>query len=377
VRKNAGNNFSTQGKVYADTKPVARNTMPSFITALPLTTLLCISSFAQATDFSDLYDKTKSTVVLINTVQHVVEDTPKGITHDKARGLGSGVIINDNLILTASHVVHIADNIEVTTIDGQSYAAKVIASQPHADLAIIKIIDPPKQLISATIGNSDDIEIGEEVVIIGAPYGLSQTLTAGHFSGRRISDSNNNLLDLEFLQTDAPINRGNSGGPMFNDRGELIGIVSHIRSSSGGDEGLGFAASINMAVELFISSPLIWTGMEFVPVSDKLAEAINLPFNGGLLVQNVAYGSLGDSLGLLAGRIVGIIDGQKIMLGGDVIKKLGGQEISLTKQGMANASRYFSNLKESESITMTVYREGKEIQLSTQQHPVLLDQVLN
>jgi len=350
--------------------------MPQITTTLQLTALLLISGLVQATDFSDLYEKTKSTVVLINTVQHVVEDTRKGITHDKARGLGSGVIINDNLILTASHVVHIADNIEVTTIDGQRYAAKVIASQPHADLSIIKIIDPPNNLQSAIIGNSDDIKIGEEIVIIGAPYGLSQTLTAGHFSGRRISETNN-LLDLEFLQTDAPINRGNSGGPMFNDRGELIGIVSHIRSSSGGDEGLGFAASINMAVELFIRSPLIWTGMEFVPVNDKLAEAINLPFTGGLLIQNVAYGSLGDSLGLLAGRIPSVIDNQKIMLGGDVITKLGGQKISLSKEGMANASHYFSNLKKNEPITMTVYREGKEIQLSTQQHPLLLDQVLN
>lgn len=317
-----------------------------------------------ATDFTKLYKKVNASVVLIKTNQYVEKVTEKGVVQSQLGGLGSGVLVGDGIILTAAHVVHIADRINVETLDGKTYAAKTVSSIPMADLALIELIDPSKNLTIAKIGDSDAIDIGAEVFVVGAPYGLSQTLTVGHFSGRRNNDDPKELIKTEFLQTDAPINRGNSGGPMFNKKGEVIGIVSHIRSSSGGSEGLGFAASINMAKRLFLDNPPVWSGMEFVPMSETLADAINAPFPNGILVQQVAYGSLADSFGIQAGRIPAVITGKKVLLGGDVIIALGGQGVSVTPDGLQRARRYMNSLKEGQLIEMTVYRDGKQVQLT-------------
>ena len=329
-----------------------------------LLSLLLAPAISQATDFSKLYKRVSPSVVLIKTSQHIAQMTPQGVKHSKQGGLGSGVLLDQHLILTAAHVVHIADNIQVQTSDGQIYAAKVVASQPMADLAIISLLEAPGNLSPAKVGNSDKIDIGAEVIVIGAPYGLSQTLTVGHFSGRRQHDDAKDFLHTEFLQTDAPINRGNSGGPMFNTKGEVIGIVSHIRSSSGGSEGLGFAASINMAKRLFLESPLLWSGIEFIPMSDTLAEAINAPYPEGLLVQQVAYGSSADDFGLQAGRIPARLDGVEILLGGDVIIGLGGEPFSFTKGGHRKAVQYYESIEEGGRLEMTVLRMGKEVMLS-------------
>ena len=321
-----------------------------------------VSSYA--TDFSNLYKKVSPSVVMIKTNRYVEEVTEKGVVQTHQGGLGSGVLIEDGFILTASHVVHIADRIEVKTVDGKIYPARTVGSIPLADLAVIRLLDPPKNLPAARVGDSDAIDIGAEVFIVGAPYGLTQTLTVGHFSGRRASEGSNALIQTEFLQTDAPINRGNSGGPMFNTKGEVIGIVSHIRSSSGGSEGLGFAASINMVKRLLLDNPPVWTGMEFVPMSKTLAAAINVPFPDGILVQRVAHGSMGDQFGIQPGRISAVIAGQKLLLGGDVIIGIGGQEVSATPDGMRRARRYAKSLKEGDTMVITVYRNGRKVQLT-------------
>lgn len=319
---------------------------------------------SQATDFSSLYKKVRNSVVTIQTDQFVEQQTDSGIISAQQSGLGSGVIIKGKYVLTASHVVNIADRIRVHTASGDMYAAKTISSVPLADLAIIEIINPLGDLKSATIGDSDAVSIGEEVFVIGAPYGLSQTLTVGHFSGRRLSEGKQVLLATEFLQTDAPINRGNSGGPMFNTKGEIIGIVSHISSTSGGSEGLGFAASINMAKKLFIDHPPVWTGMAFVPMSEVLADALNAPYPNGILVQQVAKGSLGDQFGVHPGRIPATIGGRNILLGGDIIISLGGQDISLTPEGIQQSLKYMRELKEGDTIRITVIRNGKKLVLT-------------
>ncbi|WP_179957512.1 S1C family serine protease [Exilibacterium tricleocarpae] len=303
-------------------------------------------------------------MVLIKTNRYVEKVTEKGVVQSRQGGLGSGVLIEDGFILTASHVVHIADRIEVKTVDGKIYPARTVGSIPLADLAVIRLITPLKNMPTAKIGDSDAIDIGAEVFIVGAPYGLTQTLTVGHLSGRRTSEDSTALIQTEFLQTDAPINRGNSGGPMFNTKGEVVGIVSHIRSFSGGSEGLGFAASINMVKRLLLDNPPVWTGMEFVPMSKTLADAINVPFPNGILVQQVAYGSMGDRFGLQPGRISAVIAGQNLLLGGDVIIGIGGEEVSATPDGMRRARRYAKSLKEGDTMEITVYRNGSKVQLT-------------
>lgn len=341
--------------------------------AIRITRTLCLvcctllmTTPALATDFSKVYAKVKDSVVTITTNKYVEKETEDGVTSSQLGGIGSGVILDkDGLVLTAAHVVHIADRIEVNMTNGKSYPARVVSSIPFADLALVKIITPPPNLPVADAGDSDGIRIGQEVFVVGAPYGLSQTLTVGHFSGRRLSDDESGLIDTEFLQTDAPINKGNSGGPMFNAKGEVIGIVSHIRSSSGGSEGLGFAASINMARNLFLDHEHVWAGLELVPMSPMLARAINAPFPEAILVQQVAYGSLADQMGIQPGRIPAIINGRKMLLGGDVIIAFGEHPIKLSKESLITARDYMGSIPKGEPIEMTVFRDGKQVTLST------------
>lgn len=321
---------------------------------------------ATATDFSKVYAQVKNAVVTIKTNKYVEKETEKGVVSSQLGGVGSGVILDkDGLILTAAHVVHIADRIEVKMADGKTYSARVISSIPFADLALVKMDNPPPKLPTAETGDSDKMRIGQEVFVVGAPYGLSQTLTVGHFSGRRSSDDESGLIDTEFLQTDAPINKGNSGGPMFNVKGEVIGIVSHIRSSSGGSEGLGFAASVNMARNLFLDQEHVWAGMELVPMSPMMARAINAPFPEAILVQQVAYGSLADKIGIQPGRVPAVINGRKMLLGGDVIIAFGNHPIKLSKDSLMKAREYMGSVAVGKPIEMTVFRDGKQVKLST------------
>ncbi len=330
-------------------------------------------SFAFASDFSSLYAKVKPTVVMLKTNAYVEKETAKGVVSTQQRGIGSGVIVDGNYVLTASHVVNVADRVEVQTADGKTYAGRTVSSMPLADLAVVEILDAPKNLKHAKLGDSDKAKIGQEVIVVGAPYGLSQTLTVGNFSGRRINDDPKDLIATEFLQTDAPINQGNSGGPMFNSKGEVIGIVSHIRSTSGGSEGLGFAASINMAKRLFLDNPPPWVGMEVEPLTEVMADALNVPYGKGLLVQQVAYGSMADDFGLQHGRVPAVIAGRKLLLGGDVIVAFGGQEVDYSPEGFRRISAYLNSISDNGQLEMTVYRDGKERLLTATKHEVLKD----
>jgi S1-C subfamily serine protease len=168
-----------------------------------------------------------------------------------SRGLGSGIIVSaDGSVLTAAHVVQAADRVGVELGDGRRFLARIVASSPRGDVALLKMENPPPDLVPAPLGNSDSLMTGDEVVVIGAPYGLGSSLSVGHVGGRLKPRQSVGGVPLEFIQTDAHISRGNSGGPMFNLRGEVVGIVSWMLSESGGYEGLGFAVSVNVAKRL-------------------------------------------------------------------------------------------------------------------------------
>ena len=156
--------------------------------------------------------------------------------------------------MTAAHLVDTADTVSVEFSNGDIRVAKVIASEPAADVALLKLNGPlPSGAAVAKLGDSDKAEVGDQIFVVGAPHGISYTLTVGYISGRRRPNTLYSGLSLtEFFQTDAAINQGNSGGPMFNMVGEIIGIVSAIISKSGGSEGLGFAATSNMARRLLL-----------------------------------------------------------------------------------------------------------------------------
>src|SRR5262249_42858521 len=159
-----------------------------------------------------------------------------------------------------------------------------------ADVALLQLEGQPPNYIAAKLGDSDSAEVGDEIFVVGAPYGISRTLTAGHVSGRRIL--NTETRSIEFLQTDAAINTGNSGSPIFNLNGEVVGIVSNIMSKSGGSEGLAFASTSNTARRVLLDHKSFWTGIDGVLIEGNLAKALNLTQSAGLLVQRVAEGSI-------------------------------------------------------------------------------------
>ncbi|MCP4009208.1 MAG: trypsin-like serine protease [Proteobacteria bacterium] len=332
---------------------------------LALSCLLLGSLFSLpvvATDFSELFDRVNDAVVTITITQNAEQLSGAEVVDVSVDGYGAGVIVDKSgLVLTAAHVVNLADKMQVHLNNGQSFDARTISSFPFADLALVRIVNPSAELPVAALGDSDTLAIGEEVIVIGTPSGLSQTLTVGHFSGRPANTGSFNVADTDFLQTDAAIMQGNSGGPMFNTRGEVMGIVSHFRTDT---SGFGFIASSNMARDLVLKHGEVWAGISVEPVGDVLAKAINTPFPNAVLIQDIATGSLAEKLGLRPGLIPATINGRSIKLGGDIIISIGGKDVSFNKAGIEGAYAYLSGRKKGESIKMTVFRDGQKVKLS-------------
>jgi S1-C subfamily serine protease len=284
-----------------------------------------------------------------------------------ATGLGSGVLISaDGRMLTAAHVIQTADAVRVNFDGGENIPAKVLRSDPAADVALLQLEWVPTKVKPAKLGNSDEVRIGEEVFVIGAPHGLTRTLTVGYISARH-DDARNpvGLSVAELFQTDAAINQGNSGGPMFNMRGEVVGVVSHIVSLSGGSDGLGFAVTANSAMENLSGAGAMWSGIDWIGLSGEFAEAFNLPQAAGILVQHVAEGSIGARLGLRGGSIEIMIDETPVLLGGDVILEVQGVLVS-TDPGLRQRYRdALAGMKPGDRLTVEILRAGKRETLAT------------
>jgi S1-C subfamily serine protease len=292
-------------------------------------------------------------------------------------GLGSGVLISsDGKVLTAAHVVQTADIASVEFADGQEITASVLGSDVQSDVALLQLKEIPKGVTPATLGDSDKMEVGDQVFVIGAPYGISQTLSVGHLSGRHRLNTNNQSTSVEFLQTDAAINTGNSGGPMFDMQGNVIGIVSSIMSHTGGSEGLAFATAANTAKKLLLDRKPFWSGIDALVVTGAMAKALNLPQPAGVLVQRIGDGSVGSQLGINPGTLRATIHGMDILLGGDVILSV--NNIAIIDPSSAQSLGSFTSdenyekiynsvatLKSGDPLVVTVFREGKVLKLTT------------
>jgi S1-C subfamily serine protease len=216
----------------------------------------------------------------------------------------------------------------------------------------------------AAVGNSDDIEVGDQVFVIGAPYGISHSLTVGHVSARRVSDRLfGGFRSVELLQTDAVINQGNSGGPLFSMRGEVVGVVSHILSASGGYQGLGFAVTSNLAMHALLDEPGMWTGLDGVLIADDVARALNLPQRAGILIQAVAAGSPAAAFGLRPGTLPATIAGQSLVIGGDIILAVHGIRIGET-DFWTRIREQTAELTDVDSIRLEILRGGEVIELA-------------
>lgn len=277
---------------------------------------------------------------------------------------GTGVIVSaDGKVVTAAHVVDGMDSIMVEVLGDDPVPAHVLASEPKADLSLIQVTGLSRDAGIATIADSDQVRVGQPVIIVGAPYGLRHSLSMGVISARWVPGAVYDAFPLaEFLQTDAAINTGNSGGPMFSQEGKLIGIVSHIISKSGGNEGLGFVVSSNTVKRLLLDRSVIWAGVDGRLVSDGLARALKLPRPTGFLVTSVTQGSDAAALGLRGGTRREAIGDDDVMIGGDVI--LEAQGIAVT--GASDVVAIREALRKpaaGEEIRLTVVRSGRVMEL--------------
>ncbi|MGH8623645.1 MAG: S1C family serine protease, partial [Burkholderiales bacterium] len=193
---------------------------------------------------------------------------------------------------------------------------------------------------------------------------LGHSLTVGHISGRIAGGGIVSGAAMEMIQTDAAINMGNSGGPMFNMKGEVVGIVSRILSQSGGFEGLGFAIPSKVAQRVLLTARSFWSGIDFVLLQDTLAQVFNVPQPAGLLVQQVAAGSPGAQLGVRAGTVRIQVGTQQVVAGGDIVLGVGGIDIMPNGTSLEQIQSYLSGLRAGDSIRVNVLRGRKVVKLA-------------
>ncbi|HEY8461437.1 MAG TPA: DegQ family serine endoprotease [Blastocatellia bacterium] len=265
------------------------------------------------------------------------------------RGLGSGVIITkDGYILTNHHVIDGAEEIRVEMANNRGYDAKLIGDDPRSDLAVLKI--DAKDLPMLTLGDSDKVRVGDVALAVGNPLGIGQTVTAGIISAKGRSTGLSDGSFGSFLQTDAPINQGNSGGALVSTAGELVGINSQIVSPTGGNIGIGFAIPANMArsvAEQLIRSGKVrrgYLGVGVQQITSDMAANLGLKEVSGVIVSNVERGSPAERAGLKQGDVITVINGTKI------------EDSNSLRNIIASAGP-------GAEVTITVLRDGREQQL--------------
>ena len=274
------------------------------------------------------------------------------------------LISPDGKVATAAHVVQTMENITVEFLGEEPVAARVIASEQWADISILQVSVVPREATVAKLADSDPIRVGDPVFIVGAPYGLSYSLSEGIISARWAPNTVTKDFPLaEFFQTDAVINTGNSGGPMFSRAGELIGIVSHNITKSGGSEGLGFVVTTNTVRSLLVERNRGWFGVDLMLVSGAMAQALNVPQSGGFLVKQVVKDSVAGRLGLKGGNRIGIVEGQQIVVGGDILLSVQGITFA-SAEDRAKVVKALETLKVGDDLRVTVFRDGKIVELA-------------
>jgi S1-C subfamily serine protease len=318
----------------------------------------------------ELFERVSPSVVSISAV--AVD--PFEVNNRVSLVAGSGFIVStDGLVLTNSHVVFGHQAITVTLDDGRKVQAKLLGADPILDLAVLRIPVSREGHPRAVLGNSDSIRIGEEVMAIGNPLGLEQTLTRGVVSGlNRFLPDSPLTLTPPLIQTDASINPGNSGGPLFNRCGEVIGITTSMVADA---QNIGFAVPINIAKQVLpglveqgrVIRP--WLGVSGRLISKELMATISVPLVDGFLVERVDPGSPAQQAGIREGVLPITIGGEDFVLGGDIITEIDGQSLNDPRR----LARLVSSLKVGDSVQLTLYheKETRKVEFKLQERPVL------
>lgn len=329
-------------------------------------------TFSQDSTLTSLFEKTQNSVVQITSKVSTVDNTiiinGTPLSSQSTR-LGSGFIYDkEGRIITNNHVVDGSSTVNVTFIDGNTYTAKVIGTDPDNDIAVIQIIDnfSDETLVPLQLGNSSELQVGQQVIAIGNPFGLSDSMTTGIVSaiGRLLPNENVGYSIPDIIQVDAAINPGNSGGPLLNLQGEVIGMNTAISTNTGDFSGVGFAIPSNTIER--IAPVLIKNGTYQHPylgiagrtMDPDVSLANGLPRNfKGVIVEKVVKGGPAD----MAGIIAATLDDNNIPHGGDIITAIDGHPMKTIDDIIA----YLDDEKSvGDKTTITVDRQGKALDLT-------------
>ena len=338
-----------------------------------ITVLLRLDATAKAecnTALPTLYQQVSPSVVFISAVSVASVHPGERV----GTVVGSGVLIDrEGLILTNSHVVFGRRAISVTLDNGYTTPVQLLGADPILDVAVLRMPVPDAGLPKATLGDSDALQVGEEVIAIGHPMGLEQTLTRGVISGtdRLLSEFPLNLM-LPLIQTDAAINPGNSGGPLVNRCGEVVALTSALLADA---KNISFAIPVNVVKEVVpqlvqqgrVMRP--WLGVSGKVIGKEVQDLLKLPLVDGFLVETIEPGSPAAKAGLHEGELLIAISGEEFLFGGDIITAANGKDLDDTEK----FAQFVRTLKVGDTVRLTLYHDGttRQVEFNLPERPIL------
>ena len=317
---------------------------------------------ADAMTINEIYKRTASGVVRVNVTNNSTSGSSDPLGSQPASALGSGFVIDKaGHIVTNFHVVEGADQVTVSFSNRDTVAAEVVGTDASSDIAVLRVRTSASALTPLTLGNSDALQVGDPVVAIGNPFGLDRTATSGIVSAlQRLITAPNQFTIDHVIQTDAPINHGNSGGPLINSRGQVIGVNTQIETgdTATGNVGIGFAVPANTVKD--VVAQILRTGRvdhAYLGISGQaltkdVADTYNLPVDAGVLVDSVTNDSGADKAGLKGGKRQVVVAGQTFVLGGDIIVSYDGKPISSIEE-LRDA---IAGQKPGDKVKLVIYR---------------------
>jgi S1-C subfamily serine protease len=324
-------------------------------------------STTAAMSVNEIYERAAPGVVQIASTTRITDVGGPFFGGGPQEALGSGFVVDKaGHIVTNYHVVRGADQIRVSFSNRDTVEAQLVGTDPSTDLAVVQVETGASALTPLALGDSDRVQVGDQVVAIGNPFGLSRTATAGIVSAvqRFISSPDPRFTIDHVIQTDAPINHGNSGGPLLNARGQVIGVNTQIKTDGvgSGNVGIGFAVPSNTVKDV-VAQILrtgrvdhAYLGITGQAVSAEIAQNYNLPVEEGVLVASVTIGSGAEKAGLKGGEKEVVVAGETYILGGDIIVTFDGKQISSIEQLLeAIASR-----EPGDKVKLGIYRNSKK-----------------
>jgi S1-C subfamily serine protease len=318
----------------------------------------------QNTSVHEIYERDAQGVAFISAQVVQSSESVFGLPQQQqSTATGSGFLIDDEgHILTNAHVVEGAKSVTVQLGDRDPQDAEIVGTDPSTDIALLKV-DDTEGVNPLPLGDSTKVQVGDPVVAIGNPFGLDRTVTTGIVSAlQRQIQAPNGFSISDVIQTDAAINPGNSGGPLIDGAGQVIGINSQIESQSGGNVGIGFAVPIKTAVD--VVSQLedggevhrAYLGISGGDITPDVAQALNLPVDQGVLVEQVLNGGPADDAGIKGATGQATIGGQTVPVGGDIITKVDGEEVTSMEDVISAVNAH----QPGDELTLTVRRDGQE-----------------